>query len=48
MLYYIYTAILAYLAVVITIEFLNEKKWKNQVAMAMVLLVFILRILQIK
>jgi hypothetical protein len=48
MIYYIYTAILAYLTFVIIVEFLNEKKWKNQVAMAMVLLVFILRILQIK
>jgi len=46
--YYIYTLILAYLATVVTIEFLNEKKWRNQLAMAMVLLVFVLRLLQIK
>jgi hypothetical protein len=48
MLYYIYTAILAYVTFVIIIEFLKERKWRNQVAMAMVLLVFILRLLQIK
>lgn len=48
MMYYIYTLILAYLTTVVAIEFLNEKKWRNQIAMAMVLLVFVLRILQIK
>jgi len=48
MLYYIYTLILAYVTFVVIIEFLKEKKWKNQLAMAMVLLIFILRILQIK
>ncbi len=48
MLYYIYTLILAFVTFVISIEFLNEKKWKNQLAMAMVLLVFVLRLLQIK
>ncbi len=48
MLYYIYTLILAYVTFVVIIEFLKEKKWRNQLAMAMVLLIFILRILQIK
>lgn len=48
MLYYIYTLILAFVTYVMAIEFLNEKKWKNQLAMAMVLLVFVLRLLQIK
>lgn len=48
MLYYIYTLILAYVTFVIIIEFLKEKKWRNQLAMAMVLLIFIFRILQIK
>jgi hypothetical protein len=48
MLYYIYTLILAYVTFVVVIEFLKEKKWRNQLAMAMVLLIFILRILQIK
>jgi hypothetical protein len=46
--YYVYTIILAYLTVIVAIEFFNESKWKNQLAMAMVLLVFILRLLQIK
>ncbi|MDX9904477.1 MAG: hypothetical protein RB288_10425 [Bacteroidales bacterium] len=48
MLYVIYTLILAYVTFVVIIEFLKEKKWRNQLAMAMVLLVFILRLLQIK
>lgn len=48
MLYYIYTIILAYVTFIIVIEFLKEKKWKQQMAMAMVLLVFVLRLLQIK
>jgi len=48
MLYYIYTLILAYVTFVVIIEFLKEKKWRNQLAMAMVLLIFILRILQIR
>lgn len=48
MLYTIYSLILAFVTFVISIEFLNEKKWKNQLAMAMVLLVFVLRLLQIK
>lgn len=48
MLYYIYTAILMYITAIIGIEFIKEKRWKMQLAMAMVLLVFMLRILQIK
>lgn len=48
MLYYVYTVILAYVTFVIVIEFLKEKKWRDQIAMAMVLTVFILRLLQIK
>jgi len=48
MVYVIYTLILAYVTFVVIIEFLKEKKWRNQLAMAMVLLVFILRLLQIK
>jgi hypothetical protein len=48
MLYTIYSLILAFVTFVISLEFLNEKKWKNQLAMAMVLLVFVLRLLQIK
>ena len=48
MLYAIYTLILAFVTYVITLEFLQEKNWKNKLAMAMVLLVFMLRLLQIK
>jgi hypothetical protein len=48
MLYIIYSLILGFVTFVISLEFLNEKKWKNQLAMAMVLLVFVLRLLQIK
>jgi hypothetical protein len=47
-LYIIYTIILIYVAIIVALEFLSEKKWKNQIAMAMVLLIFVLRILQIK
>ncbi|MEI6275711.1 MAG: hypothetical protein WCP08_06965 [Prolixibacteraceae bacterium] len=48
MLYFIYSLILAFVTFVISLEFLSEKKWKNQLAMAMVLLVFVMRLLQIK
>ncbi|MDX9929653.1 MAG: hypothetical protein RBS37_07360 [Bacteroidales bacterium] len=47
-LHIIYIIILAYLTVIIALEFWHEKRWKLQIAMAMVLLVFILRLLQIK
>jgi len=47
-LYIIYTVILIYLTGVLSIEFFHEKNWKNLIAISMVLLVFILRILQIK
>jgi len=46
--YFIYTIILAYVTFVIVIEFIKDKKWKNKVAMAMVLMIFILRLAQIK
>jgi hypothetical protein len=48
MMYWIYTLILIYITVIIVVEFFKEPKWKNKLAMAMVLLVFILRILQLK
>ncbi len=48
MLYYVYTIILAYVTFVIILEFMKEKRWRNQLAMAMVLLVFILRLFHIK
>lgn len=48
MLYWIYIIIISFLAIVLFIEFFKEEKWINQVAMAMVLITFVLRILQIK
>lgn len=48
MMYIIYTIILAYITFIVVIEFLKDKKWKSKVAMAMVLMVFILRLVQIK
>jgi|GEM_PF-1328920 len=48
LLYIIYTVILIYITTVLSIEFYHEKKWKNLLSISMVLLIFILRILQIK
>lgn len=48
MLHVIYTLILVYITFILGIEFIKEKKWKMQVAIAFVLLVFILRILHVK
>ncbi len=48
MLYIIYTIILIYVTVILGIEFFHERKWKMQIAIAFVLLIFILRIIQIK
>lgn len=46
--YIIYTLILLFITVILFIQFFKEKNWKNLIAMAMVLLVFVLRIFQIK
>lgn len=48
MLHVIYTLILIYITIILGIEFFGEKKWKMQIAIAAVLLIFILRILHIK
>lgn len=48
MLYIIYTIILIYVTVILGIEFYRERKWKMKIAIAFVLLIFLLRILQIK
>ncbi len=48
MLHVIYTLILIYVTFILGIEFVKEKKWKMQMAIAFVLLIFILRILHIK
>lgn len=47
-LYIVYTIILLYLAVVVALEFFSEKRWKNQIAIVMVLLIFTMRLLQVK
>jgi hypothetical protein len=39
---------LLYVSVILGIEFFREKRWKMQLAIAVVLLIFILRILHIK
>jgi len=48
MLYFIYTVIMAYIAFILGMEFIQEKRWKMQVAIAFVLLIFALRIFQVK
>ncbi len=48
MMYWIYILIISFLTLVLFIEFFKEEKWINQVALAMVLITFVLRILQIK
>ena len=46
--YLIYTLILLFVAGITGLEFFKEPKWKNKLAIAMVLLIFVLRLLQIK
>lgn len=48
MLYWIYTVIIIFIFGILAKDFFKEKKWQNQVSIAMVLVVLILRILQIK
>ena len=48
MLFWTYVAIAAYLAVVVFFEMFSERSWKKQIAYAMILIPFILRVLQIK
>jgi hypothetical protein len=48
LLYWIYTLIIGFLSVIVLAELFGENDWKKQIALAMVLLVFILRVLQIK
>ncbi|MBN2226157.1 MAG: hypothetical protein JW763_02215 [candidate division Zixibacteria bacterium] len=48
MLYWIYVLITVFLTVLIVMELFTEKNWKQQIALAMLLLPFVLRILQIK
>jgi len=46
--YIIYTIILIFVTVILVIEFFKERDWRKLIAVAMVLLVFFLRIFQIK
>ena len=48
MLYILYTLIIAYVTVILGMEFIHEKKWKMQLAIALVLLILALRVFQIK
>jgi hypothetical protein len=47
-LYWIYIIITGFVFVMLSIEFWSEEDWQKQAAIAMVLIVCILRILQIK
>jgi len=47
-LYLIYTAILLYVTIILVLEFIRERDWRRLLPISMVLLVFVLRLLQIK
>jgi hypothetical protein len=48
MLHWIYIAIVIVVAALIGIELFQEQKWRNQIALAILLIPLILRILHIK
>lgn len=48
MLFYTYILILIFISIIVVKELFEEKDWKKQIALVMVLIPFILRILQIK
>ncbi len=48
MLFWIYIVITLFITVVIVTELFTEKDWKKQIALAMLLLPFVLRVLLIK
>lgn len=48
MLFWIYIAIALFIAVIVGTELFTEKDWKRQIALAMLLLPFVLRVLLIK
>jgi hypothetical protein len=48
MLFWVYICIAAYLTVIVVWEFFTERNWKKQVAYAMILIPFVLRVLLIK
>ncbi|MBD3179790.1 MAG: hypothetical protein GF417_09410 [Candidatus Latescibacteria bacterium] len=47
-LYWIYIVITAFIFIMLMMEFWKEDDWRKQIAIAMVMVVFILRILQIR
>lgn len=46
--YIIYSIILLFVTIILVLEFLKERDWRKLLAVSMVLLVFVLRLLQIK
>jgi len=47
-LYWIYIFIVAVITWIILVELFSERDWKKQIALAMLLIPFLLRILQVK
>ncbi len=48
MLFWVYIAIVAFISVVLLIQLWKEEDWRAQVAMAMTLIVCVLRVLRTK
>lgn len=48
MLHWIYILIAAFVAMLVVIELFQERRWKEQVALALILIPLVLRILHIK
>jgi hypothetical protein len=48
MLHWIYIAIVVVIAALVVVEIFKERQWRNQIALALVLIPLILRILHIK
>lgn len=48
MLHWIYIGLAAFCAVLLVLELFHEKRWREQLALVLVLIPFVLRILHIK
>jgi hypothetical protein len=48
MLHWLYIIIVSVVAALVTVELFTDKRWRNQIALAIILLPLILRILHIK
>jgi hypothetical protein len=48
MLHWVYIVLAVYCAVLVVIELFREKRWREQLSLALVLIPFVLRILHIK